>query len=66
MDGSKRATGKEKHHSFSVVVGDLMPLFKQDGFSSMNQTQKKTFFRRHIRGKKCSQNKLKTSRNRSI
>jgi hypothetical protein len=44
MDGSKRATVKEKYQSFSVVVGDLMTLFKQDDFSSMNQTQKKTFY----------------------
>jgi hypothetical protein len=57
MDGSKRATAKEKYQSFSVVVGDLMTLFKQDDFSSMNQTQKKTFLRRHIRRKKCSRNK---------
>lgn len=35
-----------------------MPLFKQDGFSSMNQTRKKTFFRRHIRRKKSSRNKI--------
>jgi hypothetical protein len=61
----KGATGKEKHHLFSVVVGDFRPLFKQDGFSSMNRSPKKTFFRRHIRGKKCSGNKLATSRNRS-
>jgi hypothetical protein len=59
MDGSKRATGKEKHQWCSVVVGDFKPLFKQDGFSSVNQTKKKTFFRRHIRTKKCSRNKMK-------
>jgi hypothetical protein len=63
MDGSKKATGKEKHHLFSVVVGDFRPLFKQDGSSSVNHSPKKTFFRRHIRGKKSSRNKQTTNGN---
>ena len=34
-----------------------MPLFKQDGFSSLNHSLKKTSFGRHMRRTKCSQNK---------